>query len=116
MKYQISTKNAKTSHQTVGCFMMRHALHIVHRFMNSLFCRNWSHTDGRKEILENGTVYNITAVNNPNSGRFFRIILRLSIPEFVILATIIRQKVIMGALLDDAAIMEDGDFVAELTA
>ena len=51
--HKISTKYEKSSHQTVGCFIVRHSLHTVHRFMNSLFCRNRGLTDGSKDILEN---------------------------------------------------------------
>ena len=51
--------------------MIPYFLHIVHRFMNSLFCRNRGLTDVTKDILVIGTVYNITAVNNPNFRLIF---------------------------------------------
>ena len=69
--HKISTKYEKTSHQTVGCFIVRHSLHTVHRFMNSLFCRNWGLTDRSSDILANETVYAITSVNNPNLRLIF---------------------------------------------
>ena len=50
--------------------MIPYFLHTVHRFMNSLFCRNFTHIDRSSDILGNGTVYNITAVNNT----YFRLI------------------------------------------
>ena len=51
--------------------MIPYFLHTVHRFMNSLFCRNWGLTDRSSDILENGTVYNITAVNTQSIRPIF---------------------------------------------
>ena len=41
------------------------------------------------------------------------IILRLGVPEFVVLASCVCKQSIVGALLDDAAFVEHGDLVAE---
>lgn len=44
----------------------------------------------------------------------FGIILRLSIPELMILARFIRQQFLMSPLLDDLSLMKDGNLITEL--
>ena len=46
-------------------------------------------------------------------GRF-RVILCLGVPEFVVFAVCICKQAVVGTLLDHAAIVEYGDFIAEL--